>query len=187
MKPVLVLGAGPAGLAAAHALVEQDRDVMVLERSSVVGGLARTVEWKGYRFDVGGHRFFTRYPRVQALWEQVLGDDFLERPRMSRILYGSKLFDYPLSPTNALRNLGIREATRCVASFGRARFGRKEPVSFEDWVSQRFGRRLYQIFFRTYTEKVWGVPGDQIQATRSWLPDLGNQILATRSWLPDPG
>jgi len=161
---ILVLGAGPAGLAAAHALVQQEREVTVLERSPVVGGLARTVEWKGYRFDVGGHRFFTRYPRVQALWEEVMGEDFLERPRMSRILYGSKLFDYPLSPTNALANLGVREAARCVASFGRARFGRSKPVSFEDWVSQRFGRRLYEIFFRTYTEKVWGIPCTELSA-----------------------
>jgi protoporphyrinogen oxidase len=164
MSPVVILGAGPAGLAAAHALVEQDRAVTVLERSTMVGGLARTVEWKGYRFDVGGHRFFTRYPRVQSLWEEVMGDDFLERPRLSRILYGGKLFDYPLSPTNALLSLGPIEAARCTASFGRSRLRRREPESFEDWVSQRFGRRLYQIFFRTYTEKVWGIPCTELSA-----------------------
>jgi protoporphyrinogen oxidase len=137
----------------------------VLERDSQVGGIARTVEHAGARFDIGGHRFFTKVPWVQAWWEERLGDDFLKRPRKSRILYRGRLFDYPLRPVNALFGLGPTEAVRIAASYLRARLAPPgEERSFEDWVTRRFGRRMYEIFFKTYTEKVWGMACSEIGA-----------------------
>ena len=162
---VVVLGAGPAGLAAAHSLVRRGGTVDVLEASPAVGGISRTIEKDGYYFDLGGHRFFTRFDEVQALWQSVLGDEFLVRPRLSRIFYNGRFFDYPLKATNALRNLGLVESARCVLSFGRARLRpRGSERTFEEWVSNRFGDRLFDIFFRTYTEKVWGIPTREIGA-----------------------
>ncbi|MGC4806800.1 NAD(P)/FAD-dependent oxidoreductase [Micromonospora sp. DT233] len=162
----VVVGAGPAGLTAAYELLRHGEAVRVYEADQVVGGISRTVERDGWRFDIGGHRFFTKVSRVEAFWHEILPDeDFLLRPRMSRIFYRGALYDYPLSAMNALRNLGIREAVRCVGSYGRARLRPpKDQSHFEGWVSARFGWRLYSIFFKTYTEKVWGMPADQLQA-----------------------
>jgi protoporphyrinogen oxidase len=162
---VIVLGAGPAGLAAALDLCKRGAEVIVLERAEGVGGISRTVNYKGYYFDLGGHRFFTKFDEVQRLWEEVLGEDFLLRPRLSRIFYGGRFFDYPLRATNALRNLGPVESARCAASYARARLRpRGGEDSFEEWVSNRFGDRLFDIFFKSYTEKVWGLPTNQIGA-----------------------
>jgi protoporphyrinogen oxidase len=163
---VVVIGAGPAGLTAAHELSRRGIPVTVLEADDVVGGISRTVEREGWRFDIGGHRFFTKVPAVERWWHTVLpAEDFLSRPRMSRILYAGTLFDYPLKPMNALTNLGPVEAVRCVVSYLKARVRPPEDQShFEGWVSARFGRRLYEIFFKTYTEKVWGMPATEIQA-----------------------
>ncbi len=123
------------------------------------------MEYKGYRFDLGGHRFFTKFDEVQALWEEVLGEEFLVRSRTSRILYRDGLFDYPLDARNVLENLGIRESARCMASYAKARLRpRGNETTFEEWVSNRFGDRLFRIFFKTYTEKVWGVPCERIGA-----------------------
>jgi protoporphyrinogen oxidase len=162
---VTVCGAGPAGLTAAYVLAKQGYSVTVLESDDVVGGISRTAQYKQFRFDIGGHRFFTKYPPVQALWEEILGEEFLEVPRLSRIHYNGKYFDYPLKPINALRGLGLVNAARITLSYLRARF-QPEPVeeNFEQWVSNRFGRRLYKIFFKTYTEKVWGIPCTEIRA-----------------------
>ncbi|HWG99063.1 MAG TPA: NAD(P)/FAD-dependent oxidoreductase, partial [Pilimelia sp.] len=164
--PVVVIGAGPAGLTAALLLARAGRAVTVLEASDEVGGISRTVERDGWRFDLGGHRFFTKVPEVERLWHDILPDgDFLRRPRMSRILYRGRLFDYPLRPLNALRGLGLVESARCVASYLAARVRPpRDQSNFEGWVAARFGYRLYQIFFKTYTEKVWGVPATAIQA-----------------------
>jgi protoporphyrinogen oxidase len=163
---VVVIGAGPAGLTAAHELTRRGLPVRVVEADDVVGGISRTVEREGWRFDIGGHRFFTKVPAVETWWHTVLSDDeFLARPRMSRILYAGTLFDYPLKPMNALRNLGPVEAVRCVASYVKAQIRPPRDQShFEGWVSARFGRRLYRMFFKTYTEKVWGIPATEIQA-----------------------
>jgi len=162
---VIVMGAGPAGLTAAHALARQGRAVTVLEAADAVGGICRTIRFQGCHFDLGGHRFFTKFDEIQALWEELLGDDLLLRPRKSRIYYDGRFFDYPLRASNALRNLGLREATRCLASYARARLRpRGQERSFEQWVSNRFGDRLFDIFFRSYTEKVWGIPCSQIGA-----------------------
>ena len=164
--PVVVIGAGPAGLTAAVRLRQADVPVTVVEATDTVGGISRTVERDGWRFDLGGHRFFTKVPEVEAFWHEVLPDeDFLMRPRMSRILYRGKLFDYPLKPLNALFGLGVLEAVRCVLSYALVRVRPpKDQSNFEGWVAARFGWRLYRIFFKTYTEKVWGVPATDIQA-----------------------
>ncbi len=164
-RPV-VIGAGPAGLTAAYQLGKAGRTATVLEATEIVGGISQTAERDGWRFDIGGHRFFTKVKPVQNLWHEILPDeDFLLRPRMSRIFYKGKFYDYPLKAFNALGNLGIIEAVRCVLSYLWARLNPpKDQTTFEGFVAARFGWRLYRIFFKTYTEKVWGVPADELQA-----------------------
>ena len=163
--PVVVLGAGPAGLTASYELSKAGVKSIVLEQDSVVGGIARTVNHNGYRFDIGGHRFFTKVTVVEALWHEILGDDFIKRPRLSRIFYNGTFFSYPLKPMNALFGLGLFETFRCLASYGKARLAPIRPErNFADWVSNRFGKRLFEIFFKTYTEKVWGISTREIQA-----------------------
>jgi len=165
MSETLIIGAGPAGLTAAYELQRLGLTARVFERDEQVGGISRTVEYKGFRFDIGGHRFFTKVPMVQAIWEELLGSDFLERPRLSRIYYDGKFFDYPLRPLNALRGLGPLEACRVGTSYLRSRLlPHREEKNFEQWVSNRFGSRLFEIFFKTYTEKVWGMPCTEISA-----------------------
>lgn len=163
---VIVIGAGPAGLTAAICLAEAGVRCEVLEADSQVGGISKTVERDGWRFDLGGHRFFTKVVRVKEFWHDHLPqEDFLLRPRMSRIYYKGKFFDYPLRAMNALRNLGLGEAIACMASYGLVRIKPpKDTSTFEGWVASRFGWRLYRTFFKTYTEKVWGVPATEIQA-----------------------
>ena len=161
----VIIGAGPAGLTAAYELALMSVDSVVLEQDDVVGGLARTVEHHGYRFDIGGHRFFTRVPLISAWWEQMLGDDFQTCSRLSRIYYNGKFFDYPLRPLNALRGLGPIETLRIVASYAKARLlPHPKEHTFEEWVCNRFGSRLFEIFFKTYTEKVWGMKCSEIAA-----------------------
>ncbi|NNE75418.1 MAG: NAD(P)/FAD-dependent oxidoreductase [Acidimicrobiales bacterium] len=162
----VIIGAGPAGLTAAYQLAKHGVQCEILEADSVVGGISRTAERNGWRFDIGGHRFFTKVQAVEDLWHEILDDDdFLLRPRMSRIFYGGKFYDYPLRAMNALRNLGPVEAVRCVGSYVYARIRPPaDTTSFEGWTASRFGWRLYRTFFKTYTEKVWGVPADEIQA-----------------------
>lgn len=163
--PFLVLGAGPAGLTAAYELSRRGVPTVLLEQDRQVGGLARTVEYRGYRFDIGGHRFFTRQAIVRGLWQTMLGDDLLVRPRLSRIYYRRKFFDYPLKPLNALRNLGVTESLAVLGSYlWRKLFPIHPEASFADWVTNRFGRRLYRMFFKSYTEKVWGIPCHTIGA-----------------------
>jgi protoporphyrinogen oxidase len=163
---VVILGAGPAGLTAAYELVKHDVPVTVLEKDPrYVGGLARTVEHKGYRFDIGGHRFFSKNEEVEDLWTEVLGEEMLTRGRLSRIYYRGRFFAYPLKAVNALWNLGPIETVRCLASYARARLQPiPNPRSFEDWVRNQFGWRLYTIFFKTYTEKVWGISTRELSA-----------------------
>lgn len=163
---VVIIGAGPAGLTAAYELVKRGLRPVVIEKDPrYVGGLARTVEYRGFRFDIGGHRFFSKSGEIEALWEEICGENFLRRPRKSRIFYRGTFFDYPLRAGNALRGLGPLESLRCIASYLQSRIRPIAPErSFEDWVVNRFGRRLYEVFFRTYTEKVWGVPCRTISA-----------------------
>ncbi len=162
---IAVLGGGPAGLTAAYVLGLRGRPATLFEADGVVGGLAKTVEFKGYRFDLGGHRFFTKLGPIQRLWEDVLGDEFLVRPRLSRIYYRGRYIAYPLVARDVVARLGMLESALCALSYLRHRLRPpREVVSFEDWVTARFGRRLYSKFFQSYTEKVWGIPGSQIKA-----------------------
>ncbi|HTL04365.1 MAG TPA: NAD(P)/FAD-dependent oxidoreductase [Gemmatimonadales bacterium] len=162
---VVVIGAGPAGLTAAYLLSKQGHRVTVLEGDDIVGGISQTAQYKGYRFDIGGHRFFTKVQPVQDLWEELLGPEFISVPRLSRIHYNGKYFNYPLKAANALRGLGPIKAVRILWSYLQAALY-PSPVeeNFEQWVSNRFGRQLYEIFFKTYTEKVWGIPCTEIRA-----------------------
>jgi protoporphyrinogen oxidase len=163
--PVAVLGAGPAGLTAAYRLVRRGVPVVVFEAGEEVGGLARTVVRDGYRFDLGGHRFFTKSAEVEALWEELLGPELLVRPRLSRIYWRGRLIDYPLRPTDVFARVGPLELVRSLGSYAHARLRRPTEVeTYEDWVSARFGRRLFELFFKTYTEKVWGVRTDELRA-----------------------
>jgi protoporphyrinogen oxidase len=160
-----VIGAGPAGLTAAYLLSKQGFRTTVLEADNIVGGISQTAQYKGYRFDIGGHRFFTKVQPVQDLWEELLASEFISVPRLSRIHYNGKYFNYPLKAANALRGLGPITAVRILWSYLQAALY-PSPVeeNFEQWVSNRFGRQLYEIFFKTYTEKVWGIPCTEIRA-----------------------
>jgi protoporphyrinogen oxidase len=185
---VVIVGAGPAGLTAAYQLAKRSVPVTVLEANPLcVGGLSRTVERDGFRVDIGGHRFYSRSRAIEDLWTEWLPEDFLRRKRQSRILYRGKFFSYPLKPVEALAKLGATESTRCALSYTRARLNpHPNPETFEQWVTNEFGARLYEIFFKTYTEKVWGMPCSHISA--DWaaqrIGGLSLSSLVTNAVLP---
>ncbi|TNE34703.1 MAG: NAD(P)/FAD-dependent oxidoreductase [Alphaproteobacteria bacterium] len=163
---VAIIGAGPAGLTAGYLLTKQGKSVAIIEKDQTyVGGISRTVEHEGYRFDIGGHRFFSKSQQVVDLWNEILPDDFIQRPRMSRIYYEGKFYSYPLRAFEALWNLGIWRSAFCMLSYFRYRlFPIRTVKSFEDWTTNQFGQKLYSIFFKTYTEKVWGMPCNEMSA-----------------------
>ena len=163
---VAIIGAGPAGLTAGYLLTKAGKSVAIIEKDTTyVGGISRTVEHDGYRFDIGGHRFFSKSRQVVDFWDEILPDDFIQRPRMSRIYYEGKFYSYPLRAFEALRNLGLWRSTMCMASYLRYKlFPVRDVKSFEDWTTNQFGHKLYSIFFKTYTEKVWGMPCDEMSA-----------------------
>ena len=160
-----ILGGGPAGLTAAHVFARRRRRAAVFEADGTVGGIAKTIEFNGYRFDLGGHRFFTKLRPIERLWEEMLGEEFLLRPRLSRIYYRGKYFSYPITAKDVVARLGVLESARCALSYlWAARRPKGEAQTFEEWVTARFGQRLYDVFFRSYTQKVWGIPGTEIRA-----------------------
>src|ERR1700724_1832898 len=163
---VFVIGAGPAGLTAAYCLTKEARSVIIIERDPIyVGGISRTVQYKDFLFDIGGHRFFSKSKEIVALWQEILPDDFIARPRLSRIYYNGKFFSYPLKAFEALLKLGVFTSTACMASYAYAKMFPVAPArTFHEWVRNQFGERLFQIFFKTYTEKVWGMSCDEISA-----------------------
>jgi protoporphyrinogen oxidase len=164
-KHVVVIGGGPAGLTAAYELVKYDLRPTVLEKGSMVGGLARTETYKGFHFDMGGHRFFTKSEEVKKMWHEILGDEFLHRPRLSRIYFKKRFFDYPLKPFNTLVGLGFFESILILLSYLRWQLlPYQQEDTFEQWVTNRFGKRLFLTFFKTYTEKVWGIPCSELKA-----------------------
>ncbi|HET9720902.1 MAG TPA: NAD(P)/FAD-dependent oxidoreductase [Solirubrobacteraceae bacterium] len=164
-RPVVVLGGGPAGLTAAYQLVKAGKPVIVLESTGQLGGIARTTVKEGFRFDLGGHRFFTKVQEVDDLWHEIVGAEFLKRPRQSRIYWNDKFLEYPLQGMDVIRKLGPVELTRCMISYMWAAVKPKgSEDTFEEWVSNRFGKRLYNHFFKTYTEKLWGVKATEIRA-----------------------
>ncbi len=187
--PVAVLGAGPAGLTAAYRLVERRVPVIVFEADAEVGGLARTVVRDGYRFDLGGHRFFTKSTEVEELWEELLGPELLVRPRLSRIFWRGRFIEYPLRPADVFAKVGPLELTRSLASYVRAHLRQSaEAETYEDWVTARFGHRLFELFFKTYTEKVWGVATDELRA--EWAAQRISDLSvwsALRAALPGGG
>jgi protoporphyrinogen oxidase len=163
---VAIIGAGPAGLTAGYLLTKAGKSVAIIEKDKTyVGGISRTVEHDGFRFDIGGHRFFSKSQQVVDLWNEILPDGFIQRPRMSRIYYEGKFYSYPLRAFEALRNLGVLRSAACMASYLKYKlFPIRNVRSFEDWTTNQFGKRLYSIFFKTYTEKVWGMPCDEMSA-----------------------
>jgi protoporphyrinogen oxidase len=185
-KEVLIIGGGPAGLTAAYELTKRHIRPIVLEKLDKAGGIARTENYKGYHFDMGGHRFFTKSAEVERFWHEMMGDDFLHRPRLSRIYYKNKYFNYPLKPGNALGGLGPLEGLLILGSYLRWHFfPYKEEETFEQWVTNRFGKRLFETFFKSYTEKVWGIPSDELKA--EWaaqrIQDLSLKTALTTMFL----
>lgn len=180
-KKVVIIGAGPAGLTAAYQLCKEKIESVVLEKDDVVGGISRTVNHKGYLFDIGGHRFFTKVKAVDDMWREVLGEEkFLRRSRLSRIYYNKKFFHYPLKATNALLGLGFWNCVMMVCSYSKAQlFPVRNERSFEDWICNRFGRRLYNTFFKAYTEKVWGIPCNEISADWAAQRIKGLSLIST--------
>jgi len=178
---VIIIGAGPAGLTAGAELAAAGYNVTILEKDpEYVGGIARTVRYGKFRFDIGGHRFFSKNPEITEWWRRRLPGEFLKVRRLSRILYRGRYFDYPLKPLNAFRNLGFWTSARCLASYAFAKISPVRPeVSFQDWVSNRFGRELFSIFFKTYTEKVWGIPCTQISV--DWAAQRINNLSVARA------
>jgi protoporphyrinogen oxidase len=164
-RPFVVIGAGPAGLTAAYQLSKYGLKPVVVEAAHAAGGLARTESYKGYHFDMGGHRFFTKSKEVEQFWHEILQEDFLHRPRLSRIYYKKRFFHYPIKALNALAGLGCVEGARIILSYLRwSLFPYQKEETFDHWVTNRFGKRLFEIFFKTYTEKVWGIPCSELRA-----------------------
>jgi protoporphyrinogen oxidase len=163
---VFIIGAGPAGLTASYLLTKEGVSTTVIEADPFyVGGISRTVNYKNFLFDIGGHRFFSKSKEVVELWKEILPNDFISRPRLSRIYYDGKYYSYPLKAFEALTNLGIIESALCVLSFMyKQAFPNENPETFHEWVANQFGERLFSIFFKTYTEKVWGMSCDEISA-----------------------
>lgn len=180
MNKTIIMGAGPAGLSAGYQLSKNFFDVEIYESDNQVGGISKTIQYKGYYFDLGGHRFFTKMNDVNNLWNEILGQEFRKTPRLSRIYYKNNYFNYPVTPANALLGLGILETILIISSYVWIKiFPYKCEDTFEQWVSNRFGKKLYTIFFKTYTEKVWGIPCSTILSEWSAQRIKGLSLVST--------
>ncbi len=166
IKKAVVIGAGPAGLTAGIELLKTKKfRVTVLERDNIIGGLGRTNDYKGYKFDIGPHHFITEDLSIEKWWKELMGPDFIKHNRFTRIYYNKRYFNYPLNGINVIKNLSFIECVSCVLSYLKyTLFPIKNIQSFEDWVTNKFGYRLFSIFFKTYTEKVWGISCDKISS-----------------------
>ncbi len=168
---IVVLGAGLAGLAAAHRFTRAGRQTVVIERGTGVGGLSRTVLHNGYRFDLGGHRFLTQNASIEGLVRDLLGDELLQVPRRSQIYLRGRYVDYPLRPVNAVAGLGPATVWRILSDLAGEKIrgirSRRPPISLADWVIARFGRTLFELYFKEYTEKVWGLPAECV--SMEWI------------------
>ena len=162
MKKAIIMGAGPAGLTAAYELIRNNIKPVIIEKDSVVGGIARTVKYKEYRFDIGGHRFFTKNEEVEKLWEDILGEDFLTRNRLSRWYYNKKFFNYPINPLEILKIFGLQESAKIIASYAKAKIFPKKEKNIEDWYINQFGEYLAKPFFIDFNKKLWGVPCNKL-------------------------
>jgi len=165
-RKIVIIGAGPAGLTAGYELKKRNKDFIIFEKEKEIGGIAKTVKYKNFRFDIGGHRFFSKSEIVNKIWKEILpADDWLQRHRLSRIYYDNCFFDYPLKIDNVVKNLGLKRSLAIILSFINSKlFPIRDEKSFEDWIVNRFGWRLYKTFFKSYTEKLWGIPCEQIRA-----------------------
>ena len=184
-----VLGAGPAGLTAAYVLGLRGVPAVVFEADGTVGGIAKTVEYNGYRFDLGGHRFFTKFAPVERLWEEVMGDEFLVAPAaLADLLRRASSSRTRCRPRDVVARLGIvsRCSARSRTSGAGSRRARREAETFEDWVTPNFGNRLYDAFFRSYTEKVWGIPGSEIRSRVGGAADQGLLVREGAAARPAP-
>lgn len=161
---VIAIGAGPAGMACANTLANNKQSCVVMDSNDHCGGLCRTINFHGYLFDIGGHRFLTRSGEVNSLWSEILGEDLLKVKRLSRIYYRKKFFNYPLTFFNTFWNLGLMESLLCILSYLRYRIKPRDDNSFDGWITNRFGKRLFEIFFKPYTEKIWGMASKDISA-----------------------
>lgn len=165
-KKVAIIGAGPAGITAAYELSKKENvEVHLFEAADKVGGLARSIDLWNQTVDIGPHRFFSSDKQVNSLWLEVVEQDYHMVDRLTRILYDNKFYYYPLKPFDALSKLGIFEAARCLWSYAIQKFKPEEDKSnFEGWVTSRFGKRLFEIFFKTYSEKLWGISCKELDA-----------------------
>jgi protoporphyrinogen oxidase len=176
--PILIIGAGPSGIAAMYELSRHGKPVLLIEESERLGGIARTENYRGFLFDIGGHRFFTKNERIDFIWCRMLGNQFLTVNRISRIFYNGRYFSYPLKPMEVLRKFGLWESIRVVFSYLRSHVMiRKDPENLEEWMILKFGRRLYQRFFERYSEKVWGVSCHEIES--DWASQRINGLSLT--------
>ena len=162
---ILIIGAGPAGLTAGFKLMKKKDFIIIEKNSKYVGGISRTEKYKNFKFDIGGHRFFSKSKEINELWDQILPNDIILRKRSSRILFKNKFYSYPLKPIQALLNLGFYESFLVVVSYLKAKiFKNKNIKTYQDWVVDKFGKRLFKNFFETYTEKVWGIKCNEISS-----------------------
>jgi protoporphyrinogen oxidase len=185
METVVVLGGGPCGLSAAWELSKNGKNVIVIEADSSLGGLCKTIRYKGFNFDLGGHRLISRNNGLLSKISELMGDELLISERISAIRLNGKEFQYPISAGDILKQTGVRFVTGCLMdyafqnTYNKIRY--RPDDSLEDWIINRFGNKLYNTFFKDYTSKLWGIPSDKLSsdwaAERISLLNLWDVVL----------